>query len=1432
MSSRLPDLESTDAASLSAPDLTRATRPRRWPRRVARIALALLAATWLLLVVGWLSLHWLILPHIERWREPLEAQASRVVGAPVRFARIEVTSSGWIPAISLGDVKVLDAQQRTALVLPRVSLALSPRSLLALDLRFAQIHIEGAQLDVRRDVRGRIFVAGLDVDGASPGGGIDSEVGVADWFFRQREFVIRHGTLRWIDEARQAPPLALREVDVVVRNGVRGHDVRIDATPPADWGDRFTLRGRFTQPLFAAAGDWRRWSGEGYVELPRADLRQLGRHVTLPFALAEGDGAMRGWLRWHEGHPERATVDVALRAVALRLAPELDPLAFAEIQGRVVAEREPSRRGDRTRIEVENFGFVTGDGARWPAGRLALAWRERPDDASPGAAVSALSIASAASAATSTDTAVLNLADITGGEFSADRLDIGVMASIAGGLPLGTPLRRLLADVAPRGTVRDLKASWQGPLDAPTGYRVGATLEDLALAAHAAEGDAVGRPGLEHARLRLDADERGGTAQVGITDGVLILPGVFADPDLRVDRFDARLAWQVESRAGQPWQARVQVDGASFANADARGDFTARWQSGGVGVAAGADRDRFPGQLVLDGRVAEADAARVARYLPLGLPADVRDYVQRAVRKGRVRDLRVHLAGDLRHVPFLHATPGGNGPRDGEFRIAGHVDDLEFAFLPSDRAWPALAQVSADLVFDRASLAIRDGRLRFDGTEWKQVQGGIASVVDKPRLEVSGSTRAPLAEMLRIVAATPVGHWLGGALEGASGTGAADLRLALGLPLTPEAEQHAPSAVKGNLVLPGNDLRMRPDLPLFAGTRGKVDFTEAGFTVPPATARTLGGDITFEGGQAPHGAVRFSAEGTATAEAMRRAGELGVLARLAGAVEGQAAYRATLAFPDGHAQFGVTSNLVGMTIALPAPLAKPAGAALPLVVRTNAEPGGESGSARSGARTDTLWVGLGPLLQARVVRDAAGERVLRGLVQVDATPGRSATPAATPQSLRLPAKGLSVEVEADRLAVDAWQAAASRLFDKPAAATTGTAPTATASTPADANGWWPASVSLRARELEVGGRKLSDVKLAATRTAGVAAGAAAGVEGERWRANVRADQLEGYVEYSPAVHGRGAGGVYARLSRLSIPRGEADPTENLLDRPPDSVPSLDIVVDAFELRGKQLGRLEAEAANRDRKWELRRFSLSMPEAKLSATGSWQPGSSRRAAMDFTLDLDDGGAFLERLGMGRVVKGGSGRFDGFVEWPGSPLSPDVARMNGRIKVAIRQGQFLKANPGAARLLGILSLQSLPRRLLLDFRDVFAEGFAFDNVLGNVGIEGGVASTENLRMKGAAAAVLMAGSTDLARETQDLRVLVVPETGGVGAASLAYALVNPAIGLGTFVAQYLLAKPLAEAGTREFHVTGTWDDPKMERVDRSAPPEPASGAAPSR
>ena len=216
--------------------LNRPTRLLRFVAGFARWSLGCLLALWLLLAVAWGALHGWIVPRIGEFRPQLEAQAARALGVPVRIGSITARSEGLIPSIELLDVALLDAQGRAALQLPRVVVALSPRSVL--NRGFEQLYIERPDLDIRRQADGRIVVAGLTF---SETAGTDNAA--ADWLFSQGEVVIQGGTLRWTDELRGAPELALEEVDVLLRNSSWQHNMRIAATPPPAWGDRFTLTG-------------------------------------------------------------------------------------------------------------------------------------------------------------------------------------------------------------------------------------------------------------------------------------------------------------------------------------------------------------------------------------------------------------------------------------------------------------------------------------------------------------------------------------------------------------------------------------------------------------------------------------------------------------------------------------------------------------------------------------------------------------------------------------------------------------------------------------------------------------------------------------------------------------------------------------------------------------------------------------------------------------------------------------------------------------------------------------------------------------------------------------------------------------------------------------------------------------------------------------
>jgi uncharacterized protein (TIGR02099 family) len=858
---------------------------------------------------------------------------------------------------------------------------------------------------------------------------------------------------------------------------------------------------------------------------------------------------------------------------------------------------------------------------------------------------------------------------------------------------------------------------------------------------------------------------------------------------------------------------------------DAQGQFKARWRR-----AAGGDP---LGSLDLQGQLSRADGARVWRYLPEALPAKVRQYVRQSVQHAPLSEVRFKLKGPLAAFPF-------ESPDSGEFEVAARVRNGSYAYVPAQpdsssntKPWPSLTQVDADLHFQGLGLQVSGAQARVNGLPGLQLSGveaRIAHLRQQPVVEVSGDIQGPLSQGLAWVRSSPVSDMLQQALARSTANGQAELQLKLSLPL----DALGNSKVQGRLTLPGNDVQITPETPTLNHLRGSLVFSESGFQTVNAQARVLGGELRFDGGL--RAALRrqdepelfFKGQGTASAQGLQQWRELQALQPLLKQASGSTSYNAALGWRQGALELSLTSELDGLALALPEPLNKPAAARLPLrldkvVLRDTQAPGQRL--------QDRISLSLGPgaglasPLSVSYLRDISGPQaqVLSGQIRVGTDRDTEAgAPAPKAPSTDSPERGVRLQASLGRLDLDAWEP------------WLGQWPASQPLSAASWTGYLPTRYTLRADELKAQGHSMQTLALTGQR------------EGGLWQARLSASELQGQVEYRQS-RDDSPGRLLARLSRLKLGASGASQVEAFLDRQPASLPTLDLVVDELELRGKKLGRLEVEAINRQlspgqslREWQISRLRLSAPEGQLTATGSWAalPGAGGEAGgeagrrgtrLAFKLEVADSGELLKRLGMDGAIRQGKGRLEGQISWTGSPLALHHPSLQGQMVVDVAAGQFLKADAGVAKLLGVLSLQALPRRLVLDFRDVFSEGFAFDWLRGDVTISQGVATTRDLRMKGVNAAVLMQGSADIARETQDLRVVVVPEINAGTASLLAYA-ANPAMAVGTFLAQWLLRQPLNDANTQEFQVSGPWSEPQIRRVPRQRPPiEPSNPAS---
>lgn len=1306
--------------------------------------------------MGWAALHLWIVPRIGDFRPELESLATRAVGMPVRIGALEAESTGWAPSFELREIELLDAQGQPALRLPRVLLAISVRSVLHLGLE--QLVLDKPVLEVRHTASGDWLVAGLTL-GKS---GRHSSA-AADWLFGQREVLVRGGSVRWTSERAQqssghdpqdAPTLTLGDVDIVLRNRLHQHDLRLDATPPSDWGERFVLMGRFQRGLLSThPGQFADWNGQAFAWFPQVDVSRLRQHVRLGADLLSGQGRLRLWSDIVRGEWSAGSADLDLQGVRLRLAPDLAPLGFEKISGRV-----SGRQGAHDwSVATQQLAFVSDQGLTWPGGNLSVQYSQAQGKAAAK------------------------------GLLQGDRLDLQALREVALRLPLPAAWHTQLAGHEASGQVRSLRLQWEGHT-AETISQYQGQIEVDQLRLQAQPGPEFGGRGVQGAQLNAQFSQQGGQLQWKMPQGGLLRwPGLTEEDTLPVQQLQGELRWSLHGAhmASAHWKAQM-------VNEDLQGQVQGHWQA----------TARGPGHLDLQAQVARADAARIHRYLPLSLSADVRHYVRDSVRKGRVSGLQVRIKGDLSKIPMAHL-------KDGEFRFAGQLQGVEMAYVPPQLLpagsvpWPALQDLQGELVFERQSMRLNAASARLgEGKQALQVSRLRADIPDlarDPKLDVQAELKGPAQQVLRTLQQSPIDRMLSGALSQASANGNLQGKFQLAIPLLRTEN----TRVQGNVVLAGNDVQISPQVPLLARTQGTLQFTDSSFSLQGVQTRLLGGNTRLEGGLRSGGVpageppLLIRAQGQISAEGLRTARGLQPLDALARQMQGQTTYTATLGWQGNQPELSVRSSLEGMELSFPAPLTKRAAQTLPLSISTRV-------LSSSPKLQDQLQIEIGQIASAQYLRDLSGPnpRVLRGHIQVGLRGGPGA----------LPDQGVSAAVRLEELSLDAWEAVL------PSVVPAGTG---------DGSDAWrsylPNRLSLQTATLTTQGRTLHDVVAGITR------------EGTIWRANMDARELSGQAQYVQSDRQQ-AGRLFARLARLSLPPSAISEVESMMEAPPSAMPALDIQIEDLVLRGKSLGRVEIEASNQDvraprggsREWQLQKFNISVPEATLRASGRWTApvdNRPRRTELNFRLDVQDAGALLARLGTPGALRAGAGHMEGQIGWSGSPLALHYPTLQGQFQVKVGRGQFLRADPGVAKLLGVLSLQGLPRRLLLDFRDVFYEGFAFDSVQGDVQVQQGIATTRNLQIEGVNAVVKMEGSADIARETQQLRVLILPQLNAGGASVVAGLTVNPVVGLTAYLAQWLLSAPLSKANIQEFVIDGSWSEPRVTRIEA-----PTSGRQP--
>ncbi len=877
-------------------------------------------------------------------------------------------------------------------------------------------------------------------------------------------------------------------------------------------------------------------------------------------------------------------------------------------------------------------------------------------------------------------------------------------------------------------------------------------------------------PGLQALTGTVNGNERGGQFTLDSPGLQLDMPAVFRAP-LRFDRISGTANWVrlTDSAGGQ--DLSLNLSAIKIENADMEGAVSGTYRAGGKG----------PGIADLKADFKRINASKLAGYLPNIIP-ETRSWLDRAIPVGNVTSAQVIVRGDLYDFPF-------KGDQGGEFRVEAAVQDARLRFRDN---WPVIDNIRATfrmqgsrVTVEAESASIFQSRLSATRAEIDDVMSWV------PMLTLKATAQASAQDVARYLRESPLREGPGRVTRVLGFEGPGKLELGLKIPLSNAYEDGRPAPdakVQGQYSLAGVTARLPVGQPI-TEANGQLVFTERSIASKGLNGRAFGHPLAIE---------ISSSESTGILTQLSGRAEVGVLNdylpfQLPSQVGGTADWRGRIAVLDGDVGMTFTSSLGGVTSRLPRPLAKRGSDGMDVSVAFR----------HFGADNERIDISLSDVISGVISRrfhpDTGVASLAGGVISIGEPVGSRPIP-----------DGLWLFGRTAEFDLDQWRA----IFPSPAPGSAGSAPAASVW-----NGF-----DLTAERLVVYGRDLKKANVKGRRA------------GEDWRVTLASNEITGDASWRPgAADGRGL--VRARLSNLELNRSApqllspGDTTAIRIEQPETEYPALDITADRFIFHGYALGKLQLRADHVGRDWKIDQLRIEADGATLDAIGRWTREGGSKSEFQGKLDAKNLNGLLRIFGQGDAIRRGTGQADATLTWPGSPIDFSFTRLSGDLKMEANRGEFAKIEPGAARLLGLISLQSIPRRITLDFRDIFSEGFAFNRMGGSFKIDNGLMRTTNFEINGPSAFVTMQGDISLPNETQNLRLTVIPSL-GEGVSIITTLIGGPVVGLTTLLAQKLLQDPIGRALGYEYNVTGKWDSPDVARVGAPPPPAPASKPAPDK
>ncbi len=857
--------------------------------------------------------------------------------------------------------------------------------------------------------------------------------------------------------------------------------------------------------------------------------------------------------------------------------------------------------------------------------------------------------------------------------------------------------------------------------------------------------------------------------------------GRFSDPNLSIYDLNADLIIDNQDKKVSSLGDLFKVDAVdelSFENGDV--------------IAVKASDSQKP--LVLDA-TAKFDVANMnalSGYLPNVDKVKVfRSWLSKAYKAGSMSNGRASYKGEL--------SPSAMQEGNAELRVSADFDSVIVDYAPA-QDWPPATDTNGHTHLVNDFLTVTPSVLNLNGEPVTDTSLTIENIFSRDSLlKLQGKGSMSLAKGMAFVFQGPLikREKRPEVLPVEPLAGSVDIDVAVELPL----QNTKGLKVSGTATINDASVMLTEGVPL-TELNSVVNFTEKTVSSDQITAQFLGGLttaklVTTEQTSPP----KMQLQGSGIAQLDRLSPWAGE--HLLTLFSGESQWQGTVDIDGSNLLINTNSDLRGVTVSAPQPLAKEADTPSTFSLKMNL--GGKRINGNSPMQS--LEVEYGDLMRAEfqanpMIEGAPKPSLLdRGLVQVGQFESNDAEFAQAELS-----NGIHFSIEHSALDVDELVEAVIDLavFEpiNPVADTEFL----------DAL----RSVSIVTPSATAVSRPFGALDIKMTTK-----------DGWDWAGSIAGDSVSGRFDMQP----RDDIGQYSfDLEKLIVgPVGDIKPPVEPINKElvPADFPAIRLTIDSLYMDGRSLGALDFYGLPEGDVWKFDKFVLVHNGIRTTAAGDWSntkvDGSV--SSFDFSTSIDEAEGVLNDMDFNGYVRKGRGSIEGTVEWPGAPYEFEYSRLNGKFDLFVKDGELVQVEPGSGKLLGLLNFNTIARRLVFDFRDVFASGLQFDRMRYRGLLSNGEAILQDAYILTPAVFVRMEGKLDLDKELIDMDVHLSPELGGN--LTLLSALANPTAGALVFLTSQFFKDDMRRASFVSYQAKGTWEDFEMVEIDSEGNPLESKG-----